>query len=482
MLISQIFKLNKQQPELDFVDVNVDNDIRLFIDPYYLANRTDPWCLEVSETIRNYFQNLIDKLRAKDKEAIQLLSYLHEPNETCLGLSQGKPSGRGVGSHDMANIYESLSKSKAVQTGIISDIEDCHIFVEGFGKDKLSDMTTGIIRRHLIKYTQQQAMLNGFDLRQGTPSGFFWDPELSRWNNEYTEMLVIDNRKILLVPKGIVSFSTGYTPDKYYNKFVLDYLRNDLSSLKPILIQQRKNGQPYVTKKSLRIEYPYSKEFLHDFTQRNPKIFNDFRRKAKNDYRQTENYELHPCDIPQLTEYLIEQLCAIAVGPENATQYHRLIAGILELIFYPDLMFPYIEQEIDQGRKRIDIVFNNASKEKFFYDLHSIKKIHCPYIFIECKNYSSDPKNPEIDQLIGRFSTTRGIFGLLLCRQIKDLDLFIERCKDTLKNGHGLIIPLIDSDIMSILDDIGKTAKVGIVQSQHIYNLLEERCRRIYMG
>lgn len=222
MRIGRYFKTGKQQPELDFVDIDTNTDIPLFLDPYFIANRTDQWSVQASNTIRNFFQNLIDKLRANDRSAFKLLSHLHEPNETCLGLSQGKPKGRGVGRENMLDLYSSLSKSKAVKTGIVSDIEDCHIFVDGFGKDKLSDMTTGILRRHLIEYTQNQAKLNNIPLKPGVPSGYFWDTSLESWNNIHTDMLVVNGRKIILVPKGVVSFSFGYTPEKYYNKFVLN--------------------------------------------------------------------------------------------------------------------------------------------------------------------------------------------------------------------------------------------------------------------
>jgi hypothetical protein len=482
MRISQIFQLGKQQPELDFIDVDIDEDIQLFIDPYFIANRNDPWSINVSDTVRGYFQNLIDKLRDDDPEAVKLMSYLHEPNETCLGLSQGKPRGRGVGQHDIAKLYNSLSKSKAVKTGVVSDIEDCHIFVDGFGKDKLSDMTTGIIRKHLIEYTQQQARLNGLPLRQGTQSGYFWDKRIDRWNNEHTDMLVADGRVILLVPKGVVSFTSGYTPDKYYNKFVLEFLQNDFQNLNPILIKRRKSGEKYVTKVDLKEEYPYSKQYLHKFTENHPEIFEDFRLHAKDDYEPTATNDIRPCDITQVTSYLIEQLRSIPVGADDATKYHRLIAGILELIFYPDLMFPEVEQEINQRRKRIDIVFTNTAKEKFFHDLHDIKKIYSPCIMIECKNYTNDPKNAELDQLIGRFSLNRGRFGLLFCRNIEKNELFLERCRDTLKDGHGLIIPFTDDDIIRILEDIGKNTQGSIVNSEMIYLVLEEKSKKIFMG
>ena len=88
------------------------------------------------------------------------MGHLHEPKPTCLGLSKGRPKGSGVGNEDADKIYESLLESRAIQTGLIHEIEDNILFVDNFGKDKLSDMTTNIIRKHLIKYTSAQCNLH----------------------------------------------------------------------------------------------------------------------------------------------------------------------------------------------------------------------------------------------------------------------------------------------------------------------------------
>jgi hypothetical protein len=133
------------------------------------------------------------------------------------------------------------------------------------------------------------------------------------------------------------------------------------------------------------------------------------------------------------------------------------MVGILELIFYPSLMNPVKEKEINEGRKRIDISFDNVAREGFFYRLHDVSKIVSRYIFIECKNYSDDPTNPELDQLSGRFSVNSSNAGILICRYIDNKDLFLKRCQDLWKQKQELIIPLTDDDVIAILDSI----KVG---------------------
>lgn len=73
-------------------------------------------------------------------------------------------------------------------------------------------------------------------------------------------------------------------------------------------------------------------------------------------------------------------------------------------------------------------------------------------MFVECKNYSGEVGNPELDQLAGRFSPTRGQFGILVCRHFDDKELFIARCRDTSMDQRGFIIPLDDDDLSSLVN------------------------------
>ena len=150
-----------------------------------------------------------------------------------------------MGPSDASKIFKSLKESPALRTGIMEDIEDFRIFVDNVDKDKMSDMTANIIKKQLIEYTQSQCAIWGIDLTPSVPSGFYWDYTSNTWENCYTDMLIADDRKILLVPKRLVSFSSEYTPQKYMQHFVLNFLQNE---------QLRLNG-PLVLKMCIRDRY-----------------------------------------------------------------------------------------------------------------------------------------------------------------------------------------------------------------------------------
>jgi hypothetical protein len=82
---STIYALSNSQADLDFVDIDVAADIRLYLDPYAIQIRQDEWSSVCGDHIRSFFNELLDALRAANNaRAMHLLSNLHEPNETCL--------------------------------------------------------------------------------------------------------------------------------------------------------------------------------------------------------------------------------------------------------------------------------------------------------------------------------------------------------------------------------------------------------------
>lgn len=471
MKISQIYSLRKSQAELDFIDIDLDHDMPLFLDPFFLGKRKDNWSIQATTTLKSFFQKLINLTReGRENEARRLFDYLHEPNSTCLGMSIGTPEGKGVGKEDTTKIYDNLLKSRAIQTGLVQDIEDNILFVENFGKDKLSDMTTNIIRKHLIVYTQAQCRLHSIELNSDVPSDFYWSNHNEEWETEYTEMLVINSKKILLVPKGVVSFCKSYTADRYYSHFILNFLQNEHLRINSSLVKKTKRGKRFVTKKDLEAANPQTKEFIRKFTLKHPDVLQEFKRSTKID--SVKNIEIADLSIKDICKTLGEQLVNINPGTNEATAFHDKILGILELIFYPHLIYPFKEQPIHQGRKRIDIRFDNASESGIFWRISEKMNLPCPYIFIECKNYSSDPQNPELDQLSGRFSVNRGKVGFLVCRNFTDINRFIERCRDTFRDGRGLIIPFADRDIINLLDNHSEYN--GAFLDSYLSNIIRE--------
>ncbi len=456
MKISELYELNKTQYELDFVDIDPDKDAPLFLDPYFISKCEFPFAMNAYTYLSTYFEYLLALLRGDHTtEAEELFSYLGETNDLCLGMSAGKPRGHGMGPEDTKEIFKSLYQSRAMLTGVMEDIEDFRIFVPNVDKDKVSDMTSNIIKWLLIDYTIEQCELHGIPLVDNVPSGMFWDPKKKTWDNQYVRRLIINNKPILLVPKRIVSFADKYTTKEYKQHFILNFLQNEHLRLQTSLVREHKDGTQYVTKDSIKkAEENMTKDYLAKFTMQHPEVFADFKKKTRKKLDCIEGSVLEEIDLLEICNYLSKKLKETSSGKESATEYHNLIVGILELLLYPNLSAPKKEYPILEGRKRIDIIYNNSAETGFFYTLpNQLPLLTCPYVFVECKNYTGEVNNPELDQLSGRFSPHRGRVGILMCRTLDSETGFIKRCADTYHDERGLIIPLCDADVEQALID-----------------------------
>lgn len=478
MKISQRFGIRASQFELDFVDIDTDRDLPLFIDPFFMGTREDSFSTSAYRTLRNFFQTLVGYIRDGELDvARRMFNFLHEPNETCLGLSSGAPRGNAIGSVDGLKLFNSIAQSRAVATGLVEDIEDFKLFIDGIDKDKISDLTTNVIRQHLVKYTQSQCALWNIPIQDNVQTGYFWNPVTRSWMNSFDSILIVDGRKILLTPKSVVSYSKKYTPQTYHSKFVLEFLRHEHLMTNSFLVQHRSNGTPFVTKKSLQENVaPYSKDFLVGFTEAHPNVFREFKNWIRDTARPISNEQLSEDDAFVVAEYLIDRLSEVPRGNAAASEYHRLVVGVLEFLFYPDMVSPVVEQEIHEGRKRIDLTFDNAARDGFFFRLHNIHNTPCQFLFVECKNYTKDVANPELDQLAGRFSINRGRFGLLLFRSVDNMDALLARCRDTYTDQRGTILPLSDEDLITMLRAVRQR------NARPYENLLSTRLRQIALG
>lgn len=459
------FGINKSQPQLDFVDIDTDQDIPLFVDPYVFSTKSDAWSRKCHEALLSFFQAVLDSIRdGDDAGGRRLLNNLHEPNETCLGLSRSIPAGRGIGTHQAGDLYDHLRASRAAETGLLSELSDCELFIEGIGPDKISDITTNIIRRYLIEYTRYQFELHGIQLEGTVASGSLWNINTQSWENQFVELPIIGGRKIVLVPKASVRWSLAFSHQQYYNQFVLEFLQAENLSQNTALVETLRNGRQRVTKKSLKEIHPLSKHFLADFTEHNPQVLERYK-SILGISREVTDQELEEgFDETIFARVLINKLGDINRGNLQASSFHSFMIGALEFIFYPHLIYPEKEQEIHEGRKRIDIAYTNNGSEGFFFRRKVEARVNAVKVLVECKNYMNEIANPELDQLAGRFSLTRGHLGFLVCRSFDDRSRFIARCRDTARDDRGYIIPLADEDIIKMLEMIESLQRLEIDQ------------------
>jgi hypothetical protein len=419
MRVSEYFKLGKPQPFLDFVDIRLDTDIEVFVDPTALKSLKSIWGHECSSLVQNYFDVVLSRIKdGHHLEAQKLVSCLNERNEFHLGYSAGRSRGHAFGSKSAESVWSALSKSQASVSGLLKDLEDTCLLIDGIGRDMISDAVCNILRGPLIKYTQDVAQYYGIPLTPDIASGPIWNPEAEVWESALVPLPVTSQGKVILVPKVLVRHRLSYQYHEYYADYLLPEMQQEEIQAKSSLVELLKDGTPRVTKKALRAKYGSNKLAVVQQTLKRPHVLSQYKEdKEKQPPPPLEHEQLAEIEGSNLPDWdkLLNDLRALPTGQNHASEYEELIERILTAVFYPSLCKPQKQHKIHDGRKRIDITYTNEARSGFFHWL----SLHYPsaLIFVECKNYGKEIGNPELDQLSGRFSPSRGQVGILICRR-----------------------------------------------------------------
>lgn len=459
---SDHFGLNISQDLLEFVDIFINKDVPLFLDPYGISAMNTKWSENCEQHIIVYFQYLIECIQGGDKKKVQrLLNALHEVDEIALGYSSGIPKGRGIGLEQANQLKIAFENSQAAKSGDIRDIADCALLIPGINRDKVSDITANILKKDLILFTQEQCSLHRIPMRKVAVSNAF-DFERFEFKSFYTHLPVIKQKAFILLPISSVRREPELSKEKYYRNFIIEYLRAEHTHAGDSLAYVLKNGILKVNITDLKAKYPMTVEFIYKFSKDHPQILERFKSEL---HRTAKIGGTAPIlrTMPRIFTAMerIRLLARLKSGDNDARSFHTLSFDNLKYILGSRISNPKLENPINDGRKRIDIVFNNDDKFGFFHNLNSLNKILCPKIIIECKNYGQELGNPEIDQLQGRLNHRRGMFGIIICRSIQNRKRMIQRCKDVMNDSKGFIVVLDDSDISILLklrekmDDIG---------------------------
>lgn len=68
MRISRNFKLNKKQAELDFVDIDPDHDVRLYLDSQFIGASNHVFADRRHNTISNFFTFFFELIQEDERD------------------------------------------------------------------------------------------------------------------------------------------------------------------------------------------------------------------------------------------------------------------------------------------------------------------------------------------------------------------------------------------------------------------------------
>lgn len=280
--VSQEWNLGTQGHNyFDFVDVNVLDDQKLFIDPCLIETSNSVWCQKAHRTVSSFFDNFYNAYRTKNlPQKRNLFSHASEINFTRLGYGRGD-NGHGNTVEGLIEKFISLDGlSNRILT--ISNAIDLPVLIPSFDKDGLSDMLTNIIHKELNDFTLEQC--KKWNKQPNGMSTFWtWDATKAAWLEVDAPCYIAPKGKLLLVPKEIVRFRYICNVRQFFSRVILERMQNDRAYTNEkgkIQLPHKKDIEEEIVKKGNNWRYEYAVSYsvehpdaLHEYHRRIPEYY-----------------------------------------------------------------------------------------------------------------------------------------------------------------------------------------------------------------
>lgn len=298
---------------IDFVDVHVDRDNLLFIDPSAIrvaARNGDVYGKSADASLTAFFNEVLRQLRspvaADHLKGEANLQNFGEISATRLGLSRKGTDGHGAAEKLGTRMWEELLKNPLCQLAVatLKFVEDIPLFVEGIDRDITSDLTARIILETLESFTADMVIKHP-ELKARRPMGTlrvkYWDHAHGKWDHKTMTLPVADGKPLLLVPRSFVNYKIQMTYGQYYQVPLLDYIQSE--DLVSVARGKKLVLRPRFTKKHLKTTPALSRSRETNCKQ-TARIFKKDGTDVLGDYRTKQQSSFAPLTDAQLDHYI----------------------------------------------------------------------------------------------------------------------------------------------------------------------------------
>lgn len=238
MLFSEYFNIKSLGDE-DWFNPILTQDTLLFIDPFAVFKSKDELFKDTYSEMMYFFQQAFEliahaggnKNNLSYKKAESMLLFPEE-NAFCLGYSKTR---RGSGTEPLWAKTLASNINSIIARGVthISHFEELGIFCTGVGPDRLSDMTTNLLKNRFITYTQRICNLHEVPMKKVRVQNAYFDYEFKRWCDSECLLPVNPykgNSPVILVPKDFLNMLPEINSDDFINTIDLaERMRNDFN-------------------------------------------------------------------------------------------------------------------------------------------------------------------------------------------------------------------------------------------------------------
>ncbi|EHP1485690.1 hypothetical protein KN925_001260 [Salmonella enterica subsp. enterica serovar Infantis] len=468
MKFSESFNMEFQQSNLDFIDIPLDTDLQFFIDPTSIRALKTNWGGSLEKLIQYYFADVLASIKNGDlKRAGILLSSLKESNSFHLGYSSKKSSGKALGVKTAELILDSLKKSKAAQSGLLHDLEDTALTIDGIASDRISDSVCNILKLPFIEYTQK--ICEFYNVDTSDVSGIrLWDPNSGRWVKRTFKLPIYNGEEVILIPKVLAREKIAYSHSKFYRRYIIPEIRAEHIKAGSALVTLLK-GKQTVTAKKIIEEFGQSKGFIEEQIVKYPDAIKQYKEELLLSPPPPLPHKSFDDSTGAVTSPLssdIENL-KLSIKENDEQLYVDSLKKIFLTIFYPSLFYPCL---ISGNMNDYRFTMLNESRAGFFFDF-SVFEIPAEKILVNIVMSSSHINENYLESLTQEMDVIKTSVCLLACCEATN-ELQKEKIKALAKSKGKYIFIINSVAINGILDEYYK------IGEQH-FSMLRDKFKEL---
>jgi hypothetical protein len=199
-------------------NISLLSDLPLFIDPFLLFNSKKAEYQALHDEMITYLRFLRDKAseRRLERGLIKALYTFPEVRQNWFGFAEVGNKGSGLGLHFAEALHKNLGRIfhhfASEETTSSSHLEELCLIEQGVGRDNISDFTTNLIKRYLLKYTQTFAkeFVKPSFQRLFLVRKVRFNYNTETWENESFTLPSFGSDFVLLTPKDMLTRDTAW--------------------------------------------------------------------------------------------------------------------------------------------------------------------------------------------------------------------------------------------------------------------------------
>ncbi|MBU2864684.1 hypothetical protein KO489_12570 [Reinekea forsetii] len=434
------------QHELDFAIPFLNEDIPLYVDPFLLWKSPSMQDKGLHQMIIAAFNHLGFLAReGRIEEAAKQLILASECDEVGLGNSATR-TGKRIGKKCALDILSLFERIPFYKEQGFRHFEEIQLFIEGVGKDRISDIACNFMKSFLIDYTHQECSNLGISMQEVTVPAVY-NPNIKEFEETKTLLPFHPETKkpLLLIPKRWLRHVPWLNYDSYFRNHCpqddIAHEGEELTRVKVLTYNRDNYGvvDAYVREKERTVA-----DCEHDplFTQ-----------------------------IPILSARrkfaAIKKLPTGKVGNADV-KYERAIGELLPSLFYPYLDFAQEQARTDDGVSIRDLIFYNSRTHEFLREI--MNDYGSKQITFEMKNVAKIGRE-HVDQLNRYLTDDLGKFGVFVTRNpLQKAEL--TRTVNLWAGQRKAVVVLTDADLEQMVEVFDSKQRHPIdflVRSYHQY-------------